>query len=193
MVSERDYPSVDHIHERSCERTHCYCIICYSFAALDMHTSSMASMKSKTVLLSGPGRYSCRFVEKLPKKLKKTLKQKMVYCTYKSEGCKWTGKLQKHEEHKLSCQYKIRTCEFCREFQGTNEVVTVHKKSCPAATRYLPCPRKCGANIMAKNIEKHVQTRCPLRAQCKDFQADVPCTHCKVQVPRKELKEHTKT
>ena len=202
----------------------------------------MASMKSKTVLLSGPGGYSCRFVEKLPKKLqtvcsicslilrepykvdccgisfcktcldpflltkqcpacsghfsevlpdkslKKTLKQKMVYCTYKSEGCKWTGKLQKFEEHKLSCQYKIRTCEFCREFQGTNEVVTVHKKSCSAATRYLPCPQKCGANVMAKNIEKHVQTRCPLTV-C----AAVLCTHCKVQVPQKELKEHTKT
>ena len=127
------------------------------------------AMKSKKLLCESGDPF--QFVEEHPE-------EKLVYCTYKSEGCQWTGELQKLEEHKLSCPNKLVNCEFCKKFEATNKAMKKHIKSCPA--RSLPCPNGCGAKVMPKKMVTHVNNLCPLTSElCKDLQG-----------PRYKLKKH---
>ena len=122
----------------------------------------------------------------LDSSLKAMINKKLVYCTYKSKGCLWTGELQKLEKHELSCINKPIKCEFCKEFQGTNREMKQHKKSCSAGSRLSPCPKGCGANIMLKNIETHVQKKCPFTV--------VKCKYCMdFQAPPNKMKKHEKS
>ena len=133
------------------------------------------AMKSKEPLFASGDPFQS--VEEHPEK-------KLVYCTYKSEGCQWTGELQKLEEHELSCPSKLVNCEFCKKFEATNKAMKQHIKSCSA--RSLPCPSGCGAKIMPKKMVTHVNNLCPLTI--------VNCEHCKdFRGPRNKFKKHEKS
>ena len=92
--------------------------------------------------------------------LEKKLNECIVYCTHKSEGCRWTGELQSLERHEVICLSKPVTCAFCKKFQGSDTEMKKHVKSCRA--RRVPCQNGCGAQILHKNVDNHVRNKCPL-------------------------------
>ena len=92
------------------------------------------------------------------KLLQRTLNQKQVYCTCKSEGCLWTGELSKIEEHELNCPRKPVMCDLCKEFQAPQKELKEHQ--CPA--RLVVCPNGCGRSIKLSSLKTHTENKCPL-------------------------------
>lgn len=122
------------------------------------------------------------------KLLQRTLNQKLVYCTHKSEGCQWTGALSESEEHQLNCAWKPILCQFCKKFQAPDVELKKHQKSaCPA--RLILCPNGCGTTLKNTNIKAHVETKCPQSVVCCEF-ANAGCLS---MMRRRDLKAHLET
>ena len=128
------------------------------------------------------GHFSTVIQDKL---LQRTLNQKQVYCTRKSEGCLWTGELAKIEEHELNCPRKPVMCDLCKEFQAPQKELKEHQKnSCPA--RLIECPNGCGGSIKLSNIKTHHKNKCPLSIVICEF----AYAGCLSMMHRKDVKNH---
>lgn len=130
-----------------------------------------------------------------------------THCSNYTIGCKWTGKLQNLQAHLSKCHFserdcpnkcgirvrtskladhlefdcvkRIVTCDFCeKDFSG--EQMEDHEGNCPQES--VHCENKCGAKMLRKYIDRHVNGDCPKKAaKCqhcsKDFNHDILQTH----------------
>ena len=76
-----------------------------------------------------------------------------VICNLDEEGCTWRGELRELEKHRSECKF-----------------VTV------------PCELSCRANVMRRDMRKHVEKICPRRR--------VPCQYCKESFQACGIKTH---
>ena len=47
------------------------------------------------------------------KQLERILNDKLVYCSFKEDGCEWKDKLRALEEHLKTCGFKAVPCSYC--------------------------------------------------------------------------------
>ena len=122
------------------------------------------------------------------KLLGRILSEKMVYCTHKSDGCLWKGKLIELEDHisvktkEGGCDFVKTKCSFCDKL-FCRHAMKEHTDVCPL--RPMPC-KYCEAHTdIISNLEtKHYDT-CPM--------FPVPCTNnCEAMLARKNLQKHIK-
>ena len=85
--------------------------------------------------------------------LKRDILNLKINCDLHSEGCRWVGELVYREDHAKRCEY-----------------VTVS------------CPKRCGVQILRKDVEKHQTHQCILRV--------VACPDCLQTVTFTELTHH---
>lgn len=111
-----------------------------------------------------------------------------VDCT----ACKDTLLRRDLEAHEKSqCKMRDYTCEFCKEASGTYiSIVEKHQPECEF--RPVPCPNKCGATPLKKDIERHMKEECKLRPPDK-----IPCEFdfagCQEMVAPDKLEEHNQS
>jgi len=160
-----------------------------------------------------------------------------VHCSNYNSGCKWSGKLKSMQAHLNKCllseqecpnrcRTQVRTCNlsYHLEFECVNRIVTCdfcsknfsgrqmeeHEGVCPLES--VHCENKCGAKMLRKYIDRHLNGDCPKRGiKCtycsKDFSFDILQTHhancprypiacpnrCEaMKIPREELEVHLK-
>ena len=126
------------------------------------------------------------FTSVMPDKLlQRTLNQKLVYCSFKSEGCEWIGQLSKLDEHVLNCPGKPVVCELCKEFKASRSDVKEHQKSsCPG--RLIMCPNGCGGSIKPSKLKAHMDNKCSQGVVRCDF----AYAGCLSMMRRTNLKDH---
>ena len=146
------------------------------------------------------------------KHLERLLNDRVVYCSYKEEGCEWKDKLRALEEHLKTCALRDVSCSFCaslfrksavkdheetcplrvvlcahcKEHSATlSELESEHYPKCPMYP--VACPNNCGASLCRKDLAEHVDNVCP------NTVLDCFFRHigCEVQLPRKELTKHS--
>ena len=126
------------------------------------------------------------------KQLERILNGKLVYCTHKSKGCEWQGKLVELDDHLThndtsSCLFEKSKCSYCTKlfYRGS---IRDHEQGCtskPVVCSYcenheapihkmqshhygecpmypVPCPNGCGEQPLRKDVVKHVDESCPL-------------------------------
>ena len=138
------------------------------------------------------------------RQLERLLNEKLVYCSNKKSGCKWTGELGRFETSHLmnECLYAQVLCSQCQRVNVKRHAMRNHMqnkcarrimvctycKSYSAAYEDLgrihhpvcpffpePCPKGCGAKPFRKNIAKHLANSCPKNPQPCPFHV-VGCT-----------------
>ena len=81
------------------------------------------------------------------------------------------------------CPLRKITCQFC-DITGEYQFITQqHKNECPKVP--LPCPNKCGATILRKNMKTH-RKGCPLEVVQCEFHG----VGCETKLARRDLKKH---
>ena len=143
------------------------------------------------------------------KQTERMVKSLRVYCTNKSEGCKWQGEVSSIDSHLADyCQYQMVDCpnDCGRSFQQQHLIDHVenecirrsiscslcytsgehqfiegqHKKYCPKFP--LTCPNECGTSMLREDIDEHRKT-CPLeKVNCPN--------NCGISSPRQSLNVH---
>ncbi len=112
---------------------------------------------------------------------RKKVRQLKVYCSYKKNGCEWTGELGDLNQHTTSCPkhpWKFPHCPF------QNIGTTDHTPQCDY--QLVPCPNHCQVGTVPRcQVEKHLLT-CPLQLVDCEFAS----VGCDVRVPRKDLAGH---
>ena len=140
------------------------------------------------------------------RQLEGVLNEKLVYCSNKKSGCKWTGELGKFEASHLmneclyvqvlcsqcqrvnikrhamrnhmqnECMRRIVVCKFCKTYHAAYE--DIGRIHHPVCLYFPePCPKGCGAKPFRKNIAKHLASSCPKNPQ--------PCPFCIVGCTKK--------
>ena len=138
------------------------------------------------------------------RQLERLLNEKLVYCSNKKSGCKWTGELGKFEADHLKneCLYAQVLCSQCQRMNVKRHAMRNHMQHkcarrivvCTYCETYRaayedlgrihhpvcpyfpePCPKGCGAKPFRKNIAKHLATSCPKNPQPCPFHI-VGCT-----------------
>jgi hypothetical protein len=105
-----------------------------------------------------------------------------VLCNNHKDGCKWEGPLRDLEDHLDECPYSPSECPFnCGETLSRKDLDEHKEKYCEK--RKILCPH-CSKHIHNANLEKHVQSECPVvEVECK-FNCGVG------KMPRSKMNEH---
>ena len=150
------------------------------------------------------------------KQLSRILKEKIVKCTHKREGCKWVGELSALDTHLdvtrrvEGCHFKHIPCSYCR-LLFRSDVIVNHESVCsrkPVICEYcnvyqclrheLPqhwedcplypivCPKGCGAKITRISLDKHFRNWCPWSIVDCEF----AYAGCEVRMHRRCMKNH---
>ena len=78
-------------------------------------------------------------------------------------------------------------CDYCGVLIDKRELKHHQAFDClQSELRIMQCPKGCGQNVEARNLDKHVQSECPMELVPCDFQL----TGCPRRVARRALKEH---
>ena len=116
--------------------------------------------------------------------------KQLVGCAYTNVECVYCDELHKRREiqqhQSLLCARRPFTCEMCKEYEATYEVVmTNHAPVCKC--RPVVCPNSCGAdNLQHRHLEEHVCSHCPLSyVECEFSDAG-----CDAKLQRKDLPSH---
>jgi hypothetical protein len=79
------------------------------------------------------------------------------------------------------------SCEYCGTQIDKRELKHHQAFDClQSEMRIMQCPKGCGQNVEARNLDKHVKGECPMELVPCDFQL----TGCPRRVARRALKEH---
>ena len=152
------------------------------------------------------------------KQLARILRQKMVRCTHKEEGCTWTGELHVLDNHLnlterlKGCNFQHLMCSYCNSSFQRSQIES-HELKCPKRVLIceycndfqcvqeelaehweycdhypIVCPKGCGAKMIRLSLDEHLEDLCSL--------AIIDCEFfyagCEVRIPRKDMKEHLK-
>ena len=114
---------------------------------------------------------------------------KHVGCLYVSRQCTHCkGMFQRRfvvEHEKNQCPKRQVSCEICGEYKSTIDDVT--KNHMPRCTsRLVLCPNKCKTRVPSKNVDKHLDTECPLQETDCVFSF----AGCSVKLLRKDMEAH---
>ena len=78
-------------------------------------------------------------------------------------------------------------CDYCGTLIDRRELKHHQAFDClQSELRIMQCPKGCGQNVEARNLDKHVRDECPMELVPCDFQL----TGCPRRVARRALKEH---
>ena len=151
------------------------------------------------------------------KQLARILREKVVRCTHKEEGCTWTGELCLLDDHlhpaerMKGCEFQQLKCSFCSSpFQRRQ--IENHELECPrriVICEYchfkcpqeelakhwqdcgfypVDCPKGCGANMLRVRLTQHIEKQCSLTIVDCEF----AYAGCMVQKFRKDMNDHLK-
>ena len=121
------------------------------------------------------------------RQLERILREKLVYCSNKSNGCFSEIVLGSLEDHLKTCPHQNVPCPYCKVlFKRSSNLSVVHYNECPMYP--VPCPNGCGAKPFRKNLLKHIDYSCPNRVQECFFKY----AGCNVQLTNKEMLCHVK-
>ena len=101
-----------------------------------------------------------------------------------SNGCGKDIQRQHFTNHvDNQCPLRKITCQLC-DITGEYQYIThQHKDECPKVP--LPCPNKCGATILRKNMKAHRKV-CPLEV----IQCEFHGVGCETRLARRDFKKH---
>ena len=152
------------------------------------------------------------------KQLDRILKQKVVRCSHKEEGCMWTGELYLLNDHLdpaerlKGCEFQKLKCSFCDTYFQRNQIES-HELECPRrivkceycyffkcpqeelvkhweeCNQYpVECPNGCGAKKARQYLKEHVENECSLTTVDCEF----AYAGCKVRKLHKDMSDHLK-
>ena len=152
------------------------------------------------------------------KQLGRILRQKVVRCSHKEEGCMWTGELYLLDDHLnpaerlKGCEFQELKCSFCKSLFQRRQMES-HELECPRRVvtceycQYFNCPQEelikhwqdcglypiycpngCGSIMIRAILDTHIEIWCSLTTVDCEF-AYVGCT---VQKLRKDMGNHLK-
>ena len=131
---------------------------------------------------------NCTFSTLPDKQLERTLKEKLVLCSHKYDGCQWKGKLADLDDHlspgqkkvQIGCLYHPTTCLYC-EAMFLRKDIRKHSEKCPM--KKIPCTY----------CEVHKDTASMLKSVhygvCPMFPSTCPYV-CGAQPLRKDIEKH---
>ena len=119
---------------------------------------------------------------------RESMEEHRKVCPFEPVGCsKGCGKniQRQHLANHIYNQCPLRkiTCQFC-DITGEYQFITQqHKDECPKVP--LPCPNKCSATILRKNMKAHRKV-CPLEIMQCEFHG----VGCETRLARRDFKRH---
>ena len=111
------------------------------------------------------------------------VKNILVRCPNKAEGCTWKGEVGGMEEHIATCPKRPWKCKYC-EYSSTLDTEMEHVMNC---THYpTACPNQCDVGTIPRcEIKEHLKT-CLLEIVACEF-SDAGCN---VKTTRMNLQQH---
>ena len=104
-----------------------------------------------------------------------------IYCTNKSKGCQWEGKIRDTKHH--ICQYQLVPCtNQCGESIERRHLEDHLKNLCHLREHICPCCEKKGPYVIITS-DNHFQ-------ECPALPATCPNEGCQKEMPKRDLTSH---
>ncbi len=152
------------------------------------------------------------------KQLERTLNEKLVYCSHKSDGCKWKGRLVELENHvspgkyETGCLFSRVACYYCKNLfyrfaiEDHAKTCTFREVACTYCKTHKDTPRKletqhfheclmypvvCPNGCGAKPLRKNVSKHVDDNCPLAMIECPFKYAGCEVTMTRTEMANHS--
>lgn len=114
------------------------------------------------------------------RKCRNDIDERIVYCSSKSNGCRWTDKLEKFERHLAECGFVEEACQYCGA-HVQRQSIRRHEAIC----KQYPIKCQCGVTYERQHHSRHLQACAFTTVKCP-----FNIVGCTSEVQNKDLQQH---